>query len=233
MLVIDDDPVLRRVLTASLAVRDYDVVTAATGRQALAVAQEDEPDVIILDLGLPDLDGLDVCRNIRTASRSPIIVLSADGAEDRKVRALDLGADDYVTKPFSMPELLARVRVALRHRLVIESLAEDGELVVGSLRIDLAARVAVLDGTVLDLAPKEYDLLVLLTRNAGKVLTHRAILEVIWDRSQSIGTLRAHILFLRRRLEASPSAPEILTAPGVGYRLVDSAGGPRSRSATD
>ena len=226
--MVDDDPVLRRVLSASLSVHDYDVEVAGSGREALALAMGNEPDVIILDLGLPDIDGLDVCRNIRTGSRSPIIVLSADGAEGRKVRALDLGADDYMTKPFSMPELLARIRVALRHRRVVETVADDGELVVGSLRIDLAAHVAAVGDTVLDLAPKQYALLVLLTRNAGKVLTHRRILEVVWDRSQSIGTLRAHVLLLRRQLERSPGAPEIITSPGVGYRLVDPEGGPRS-----
>jgi two-component system KDP operon response regulator KdpE len=222
VLVIDDDPVLLRVLTASLTVRDFAVATAASGREALSLVANDEPDVVILDLGLPDLDGLEVCRHLRTRSRAPIIVLSADGAEGRKVRALDLGADDYMTKPFSMPELMARIRVALRHRRILDAVATDGELVVGSLQIDLAAHLAVVDGVPLDLAPKEYALLVLLARNAGKVLTHRTILDQIWDRSQALGTVRAHIGFLRRRLEVSPDAPQIITAPGVGYRLVES-----------
>jgi len=220
VLVIDDDPVLLRVLTAGLTVRDYTVTTASSGREALALATRIEPDVVILDLGLPDLDGLEVCRHLRTGCRAPIIVLSADGAEGRKVRALDLGADDYMTKPFSMPELMARIRVALRHRRILDTIAPDGELVVGSLRIDLAAHLAAIDGEPIDLAPKEYALLVLLARNAGKALTHKLILDQIWDRSQALGTVRAHVGFLRRRLEVSPDAPQIITAPGVGYRLV-------------
>jgi two-component system KDP operon response regulator KdpE len=208
-------------LEASLSVRDHLVITAPTGREGVDQATRCRPDVIILDLGLPDLDGLDVCRHLRANSRSPIIVLSADGAEERKVGALDLGADDYLTKPFSMPELMARVRVALRHRRILDALPVDGELVVGTLRIDLAAHLAAVGGRTLDLSPKEFALLLLLARNAGKVLTHRTIIEQVWGRQGAVGTMRAHIGFLRRHLEAFPDAPLILTAPNVGYRLIE------------
>ena len=176
--------------------------------------------MIVLDLGLPDIDGIAVCRQLRRWVRNPVIVLTADGAEDRKVLALDEGADDYVTKPFSMPELLARVRVALRHRQVLAAIADDRELAVGGLQIDVGGRQAMLHGRLLELTPKEFDLLALLARNAGHVLTHRTILDQVWDREQSVTTLRTHINQLRNKL-GDGAQLLIVTEPGVGYRLVE------------
>ena len=175
---------------------------------------------MILDLGLPDIDGIEVCRHLRLRSAVPIIVLSADGNEDRKIAALDVGADDYLTKPFSMPELLARVRVALRHRRALASVVDDGPVWVGSLVIDRGDHVAAVDGRPLDLRPKEFALLLLLVRNAGKVLTHRTILDQVWGPEQALDTLRTHVSQLRRKL-ARPPVPTLVTEPGVGYRLLD------------
>ena len=221
VLIVDDDLNLVRVLVMGFEARDYAVRTASTGHEALAEGMLTDIDVVILDLGLPDIDGLEVCRNIRLVTLTPIIVLSADGAEDRKVAALDMGADDYLTKPFSMPELLARVRVGIRHRRVLGSLVDDELLQVGLLRIDLASREAMVVDQLLDLTPKEFALLTLLARNAGRVLTHRSILDQIWGPGQALDTLRTHISQLRRKLAERPGAPVLLTAPGVGYRLLD------------
>ena len=221
VLIVDDDLNLVRVLVMGFEARDYAVRTAATGREALDEGMLTDIDVVILDLGLPDIDGLEVCRNIRLVMLTPIIVLSADGAEDRKVAALDMGADDYLTKPFSMPELLARVRVGLRHRRMLGSVVDDELLQVGLLRIDLASREAMVVDRPLDLTPKEFALLTLLARNAGRVLTHRSILDQIWGPGQALDTLRTHVSQLRRKLAEQPGAPVLLTAPGVGYRLLD------------
>ena len=219
MLVVDDDPALLRVVSGSLQARGYVVTTATTGRDALDAAWLEAPDVILLDLGLPDIDGVEVCRHLRMQMRAPIIVLTADGAEDRKVRALDQGADDYVTKPFSTPELLARVRVALRHRDALAAIVDDGHLSVGALDIDFDARTVVLGAQPVDLTPKEFALLALLARNVGKVLTHRAILDTVWGADHSLDTLRTHVLQVRRKLDQHPGAPKVATAQGVGYRL--------------
>ena len=220
ILVIDDEPALLRVLTAGLEARGYSVRAAATAKEALDLAAVDEPDVTLLDLGLPDLDGIDVCRHLRRSSRHPIIVLTADGAEDRKVEALDAGADDYVTKPFSLPELLARVRVALRHRAYLSSVLDHDAIQVGALTVDVDAHVAVLEGEEMDLTPKEFALLTLLARNAGKVLTHNTVLEQVWGPAQSRDTLRTHVQQLRRKVGDGPTHPRLLTEPGIGYRLV-------------
>jgi two-component system KDP operon response regulator KdpE len=161
-----------------------------------------------------------VCQQLRRSYRSPIIVLSADGAEDRKVRALDLGADDYLTKPFSLPELLARVRVALRHRRAL-ALVGGGDVVeVGALRIDPDAHSATVGDQPLELRPKEFALLTLMARNAGRVLTHRVLLDEVWGEGQAMDTLRTHVSLLRRKLAELPSSPTVVTAPGVGYRLL-------------
>ena len=221
VLVVDDDPSLVRVLVVGFEARDYAVRVAATGGAALEDAMLTDVDVVVLDLGLPDLDGLEVCRHIRMRTLVPIIVLSADGAEDRKIAALDMGADDYLTKPFSMPELLARVRVALRHRRLLGPLVGDDLLQVGLLRLDLSSHEAMVVDQLLDLTPKEFALLTLLARNAGRVLTHRAILDHVWGPGQALDTLRTHISQLRRKLAEQPGAPVLLTAPGVGYRLLD------------
>lgn len=219
VLVIDDDPALVRVLTVGFEARGYEVRAAATGGAGLDAVEEREPDIVILDLGLPDIDGIDVCRHLRHRTRRPIIVLSADGAEKRKVGALDLGADDYLTKPFSMEELLARVRVAIRHHRDVPDL-DDRPIAVGSLLLDQAAHEAHLAGQPLDTTRKEFALLVLLGRNSGRVLTHRTILTTVWGADQPLDTLRTHVSNLRRKLGTGDGAPRIVTAPGVGYRLL-------------
>jgi len=221
ILVVDDERPLLRVLTAGLEARGYRTRTATTGAQALAAAALAEPDVILLDLGLPDLDGIDVCRQLRRTSSNPIIVLTADGAEDRKIDALDMGADDYVTKPFSLPELLARVRVALRHRQATRDLpGTDGAILVGALSIDPEAHLAHVHGQELRFTRKEFALLGLLAANAGRVLTHRAILDQVWGPDQTLDTLRTHVTLLRRKIGEGPDIPRIVTEPGVGYRLL-------------
>lgn len=221
VLVIDDDLSLVRVLVFGFEARDYAVRVASTGGDALDDGMLADVDVVVLDLGLPDIDGIDVCRHIRLRTLIPIIVLSADGAEDRKIAALDMGADDYLTKPFSMPELLARVRVALRHRELLRPLVGEDLLQVGLLRLDLSSHEAMVVDQPLDLTPKEYALLTLLARNAGRVLTHRSILDQVWGPGQALDTLRTHVSQLRRKLGEQPGAPVVVTAPGVGYRLLD------------
>ncbi len=220
VLLVDDDEALARVLGVGFESRGFALRVATTGGEGIRAIEERDPDVIILDLGLPDLDGIDVCRHLRQRTRSPIIVLSADGAEERKIRALDEGADDYLTKPFSLPELLARVRVAIRHRRALAAVVADEEVAVGSLTIDVAAHEAVLSGRPIELTPKEYALLLLLVRNVGKVLTHRAILDQVWGPDQPLDTLRTHVSHLRRKLGDGEGAPMLVTAPGVGYRLL-------------
>jgi len=223
ILVVEDEPGMARVLQVGLEARGYDVRVAATGQQALAAIGYEEPAVVLLDLGLPDMDGLEVSQRIQRSSRCSIIVLTADGADDRTIGALDGGAVDYVTKPFSIDELLARIRVALRHRHAVAGIVDDAMLIVGRLRIDVAAH-AVRDGDrELLLTAKEFKLLTLLARNTGKVLTHRLILDQVWDRSESARTesLRVLVNGLRRKLQEDPAAPRLLTEPGVGYRLVD------------
>ena len=221
VLVIDDDTSLRRVLGLAFDGRGYAMTLATTGASGLQLAEQDEFDLVILDLGLPDIDGIEVCRHLRSRTTSPIIVLSADGAEERKVMALDEGADDYLTKPFSMPELLARVRVALRHRKVMRAIVERDAVVVGGLTMDPAALQAVVDGQVIELTRKQFALLLVLARNVGKVLTHRALLDQVWGPDQPLDTLRTHVSHVRRKLGTGPDVPRIVTAPGVGYRMLD------------
>jgi two-component system KDP operon response regulator KdpE len=222
ILVVDDEPAMARVLQVGLEARGYRVRVATNGHEALDAVSYEEPAVVLLDLGLPDMDGLVVSERLRRFSRCSVIVLTADGAEDRKIVALDGGAVDYVTKPFSIEELVARIRVALRHRRVVASIAGDDVLVVGDLRVDLGAHQA-FDGTrTLPLTPKEFKLLALLARNRGKVLTHRMIIGHVWDHDESVRTesLRVLVNQLRRKLQDDPSSPRLLTEPGVGYRLV-------------
>jgi len=213
---------MARIMGAALKARGYKVVAAPTAKAALAAAQRDNPAVVLLDLGLPDVDGIDVCRELRSWSTVPIIVVTADGADERKVTALDEGADDYVTKPFSTPELLARVRVALRHRRAV-GLVDRTVIEVGDLRIDLARRQVSIGRRVVELTPKEFALLSLLARHAGRVLTHRAILEEVWgpDAVRETQHLRVYAGMLRKKLGDDPDRPRLVTAPGVGYRLVD------------
>ena len=225
VLVVDDEPAIRRSVSAGLRARDYEVREVENGERAVAAVAADPPDLVILDLGLPDIDGVDVCRRIRAWSQVPIVVLTAEASDYRKVLALDEGADDYVTKPFSMPELLARVRVALRHRSAPAGTDEATELQVGDLVVDLARhRVSVGDREV-DLTPKEFDFLALLARWPGRVLTHRTILQEVWGPEYGHEThyLRVYASQIRKKLGDPPARQRLVTEPGVGYRLNDDA----------
>lgn len=216
VLVIDDDPALLRALHVGLEHGDYMVLTASTGEQGIFEVASNAPDVVVLDLGLPDLDGMEVCRRIREWSDVPIIVLSAADAEGRKVAALDNGADDYVTKPFGMAELEARIRAALR-RHPSGTGPEPTDLDVGGLHLDLVHREAQLSGTLVRLTAKEFDLLAYLARYAGKVCTHRMILEGVWGVGYVTETQYLHA-YMHRLREKLPGL-EIETAPGIGYVL--------------
>jgi len=223
VLLIDDEVAILRVLETGLRARGYDIDTAVDGAGGLVRAARERPDVIVLDLGLPDLDGVDVCRRLRAWSQVPIVVLSAHGSEARKVEALDEGADDFVTKPFGMAELEARLRVALRHSSGRPLPAEAPVLTVGPLHVDLARRAVEMRGRSVELTAREFDLLAFLARHAGKVLTHRMILEHVWGPGSGDEThyLRVYANRLRRKLEENPNQPEfLLTSPGVGYQLV-------------
>jgi two-component system KDP operon response regulator KdpE len=220
ILLVDDEVAIQRAVGPLLRTRGYDVDVAATGGAALKAAAEQMPDLIVLDLGLPDMPGTEVCRRVRAASEIPIIVLSARGGEADKVQALDLGADDYVTKPFGPEELLARIRVALRR--VMSEQTPPGPLRVGTLTIDYERR-RVLDGaSEVRLTPKEFELLSLLAKNHDRVLTHRAILKAIWGphavgQPEHLWTLVAQ---LRKKIEPDPTSPSyLLSEPWVGYRL--------------
>jgi two-component system KDP operon response regulator KdpE len=220
ILLVDDEPAIQRALGPLLRARGYDVDIAASGHEALRLFADRAPDLIVLDLGLPDLEGSEVCRRIRQASPIPIVVLSARGGEADKVAALDLGADDYVTKPFGPEELLARIRVALR-RVAATDEGEKGQLRAGDLTIDYDRHRVLRGGIEIRLTPKEFDLLSLLARNHDRVLTHRAILKAIWganavDQPEHLWTLVAQ---LRRKIEPDPASPRyLLSEPWVGYR---------------
>jgi len=223
VLLVDDEVAIVRAVGAALTSRGYRVLTAGTGEAALSLAATEEPDVIVLDLGLPDVDGIEVCRRVRQWSDVPIIVLSAEGSDSRKVVALDEGADDYVTKPFSTPELLARVRVAIRHRRSGDGSVDQAVLTVGDLVVDVARHQVSVGGRTVELTPKEFGFLALLARYPGRVLTHRAILQEVWGPEYGTETqyLRVYASQVRRKLEDDPAHPRLVTAPGVGYRLVD------------
>ncbi len=219
-LVIDDELQIRRLLRLTLEANGYRVVEAGTGPEGLVQAAQSRPEVIILDLGLPGLDGLTVLRRLREWSRVPVIVLSVREREEDKVAALDSGADDYVTKPFSTAELLARLRVAQRHA---QPLPEEVVVRSGELEVDLANRVVRKGGQEVKLTGTEYALLRLLTRNAGKVMTHHQLLREVWGPANLEHThyLRVYMAHLREKLEENPAQPELLvTEPGVGYRFV-------------
>ncbi len=223
ILVVDAEPAIRRLLRTSLAGQGYDVVEAEDGAAALAAAEREKPDLVILDLGLPDLAGIEVIRSLRQRSALPIVVLSVRDDERGKVEALDGGADDYVTKPFGVEELVARIRTALRHRF--QAQGERPLFVAGELTVDLVRRSVRRGGTEVHLSPKEYDLLAELVANAGKVLTHRHILNKVWGpaHTEDAQYLRVFIRSLRGKLEADPARPQhIITEPGVGYRLRES-----------
>jgi two-component system KDP operon response regulator KdpE len=223
VLVVDDEPNIIGTLAPLLRRQGYDVVSVMTGRAAIEAVERDKPDVIVLDLGLPDMNGVDVCGEVRRSSTVPIIVLSARGTEGDKVRALDAGADDYVTKPFGTEELLARVRVALRRTdTVVQSSSEP--LVRGDLTIDRERFRVLRNGVEIRLTPKEFELLNYLAQRPGRVLTHRAILKAIWGphAADQPEHLRVLIGSLRKKIETDPAAPQyILTEPWVGYRFAD------------
>lgn len=215
---------MRRFLGGALRAHRYQVVEAATAREGLAQAAGRNPDLVLLDLGLPDSDGLQVTREIRRSSRTPIIVLSARGQEHDKVNALDLGADDYLTKPFGVSELLARIRVALRHSALPPGSGADSVFRAGALRVDLIRRQVFLGDKEAHLTPTEYKLLTTLVRYAGRVVTHRQLLEEVWGTNYADQThyLRVYMAQLRHKLEQDPTRPRLLsTEPGVGYRLTE------------
>src|SRR5512141_588224 len=224
VLVIEDEPQMRRFLRAMLRANGYQVVEAETARDGLAQAAGRNPEVVLLDLGLPDADGVDVARQIRRSTRAPIIVLSARGKEQDKVAALDNGADDYLTKPFGAPELLARIRVALRRAATPDDGVPMPVFVSGELRVDLARREVLRGGEAVHLTPTEYKLLAALIRKAGKVVTHRQLLHDVWGANYEDQThyLRVYMGQLRHKLERDPTRPRLLrTEAGVGYRLRD------------
>ena len=223
LLVVDDEPAILRAVGAALETRGYRVMTASTGGEALDVAVTHHLSAIILDLGLPDFDGIELTRRLREWSTTPIIVLTVEDAEDRKVEALDEGADDFVTKPFSMPELLARVRVALRHHGSAGSDADTAVFEVGDLRVDIAQHQVTVGDDAVDLTPKEFDFVALLARHPGRVHTHRTILQAVWGPRYGTETqyLRVYASQIRKKLGDDPKAPRLVTEPGVGYRLVD------------
>jgi two-component system KDP operon response regulator KdpE len=223
VLVVDDEPAIRRFLRVSLSAHGYAVFEASDGQAALSAVVANRPDLIILDLGLPDLDGIEVTRLLREWTHIPIIILSVRGQEADKVTALDAGADDYLTKPFSTGELLARIRVALRHT---GQSGSEPVFTSDDLTVDLVRRVVTVARREVQLTPTEYDLLRALVIHAGKVLTHRQLLREVWGigYEQETHILRVNISNLRRKIEPDPARPRhILTEPGVGYRLRDSA----------
>ena len=222
VLIVDDEPGIVAAMSQLLRSSAYVVVTATNGRTAVQAVERHNPQLIVLDLGLPDIDGVEVCRLVRQSTMTPIVVLSARGAEGDKVRALDAGADDYVTKPFGAGELLARIRAALRRAETPALLTEA--LVRGRLTIDPQRFRVTRDGEEIRLTPKEFELLVFLARSPGRVLTHRAILNAVWGPNavDQPEHLRVLVRSLRKKIEVEPSAPRmILTEPWVGYRFAD------------
>jgi two-component system KDP operon response regulator KdpE len=220
VLIIDDEVQIRRLLRVTLEANGYRVFEAATGQEGLVEAAQRRPDAIVLDLGLPDMDGAAVLKRLREWSQAPVLVLSVREEEDDKVAALDNGADDYMTKPFSTVELLARLRVARRHA---QPIADNSVFRTGRLEVDLAGRTVTVKGQEVKMTPTEYSLLRLLVRNAGKVVTHRQILKEVWGPNYAEQThyLRVYMAHLRDKIEADPSRPELLvTEAGVGYRLL-------------
>jgi two-component system, OmpR family, KDP operon response regulator KdpE len=224
ILLIEDDPHIRRFLRASLVTQGYDLLEAGTGREGLALAASRVPDVVLLDLGLPDMEGMEVIHQLRTWSSVPIIILSARGQERDKVANLDAGADDYLTKPFGVGELLARMRVALRKSMPAEEGQQEVRYSLGNIQVDFERRLVLRGQEEVHLTPIEYKLLAVLLKHRGKVVTHRQLLKEVWGPSyvEQNPYLRIFILNLRRKLEDDPTRPQyLLTEPGVGYRLRD------------
>ncbi|MBR4700522.1 MAG: response regulator transcription factor [Oscillospiraceae bacterium] len=224
VLVVEDDLPVRNLMTTTLKTRDYRYLTAKNGAEALLLASSHNPEAVFLDLGLPDMDGVDVIRSIRSWSNMPIIVISARSEDSDKIQALDAGADDYLTKPFSVEELLARLRVTMRRLTLMNGAGTDTAIYEnGNLKIDYSAGCAYLRGEELKLTPMEYKLLCLLAKNTGKVLTHTYITQHIWGRSweNDVASLRVFMVGLRKKLEAGPESPQyIQTHIGIGYRML-------------
>ncbi len=222
VVLIEDEPQIRRFLRATLTGQGYRLFEATTGADGLVEVGSRQPDVVIVDLGLPDVDGIDVIRRLREWTAVPIIVLSARGQERDKVTALDAGADDYVSKPFGASELLARIRVALRHTAGASHEADDATFTIGELRMDLLRRQVFVGDREVRLTPIEYKLLATLVRHAGKVVTHQQLLREVWGptHTDQAHYVRVYMAHLRHKLEAEPARPQyLLTEPGVGYRL--------------
>ena len=224
VLLVEDELAIRRFLKPSLESHSYKVVEAVNAQEGLSLAASHKPELILLDLGLPDKDGLEVIRELREWTQAPIIVLTARGKEKDKIAGLDAGADDYLTKPFDIGELLARIRVALRHAQKLSQGAQESVFETKGFRVDLTARIVTVKGKEVHLTPNEYDLLAILIRYAGKVVTQKQILKEVWgpgseDQSQY---LRLYVHQLRQKIEVNPNQPRyIVTEPGVGYRLKD------------
>jgi two-component system KDP operon response regulator KdpE len=222
--VIEDEPPLQRFLRVTLEAQSFKVIEATSGENGLRHAATAQPDLVVLDLGLPDMDGVEVTRRLREWTAIPIIIVSARGKEQDKVVALDAGADDYLTKPFGVGELLARVRVALRHLAAANRDTGDPIFEARGLRVDLSRREVTIDGNAVHLTPNEFKLLTVLVKNAGKVLTHRQLLKEVWGPGSAEEThyLRVYMNQLRQKLEGDATRPQLLlTEPGVGYRLLD------------
>lgn len=223
ILIVEDDPSVKNLMTTTMRTHDYHFLTAQNGQSAILQASSHNPDIVLLDLGLPDMDGMEVIRNIRSWSSMPIIVISARSEDTDKIEALDAGADDYLTKPFSVEELLARIRVTQRRLSMMPSDVASSVFINGQLKIDYSAGCAWLAGEELHLTPIEYKLLCLLSKNLGRVLTHTYITQHIWGKTweNNVASLRVFMATLRKKLEAAPNSPQyIQTHVGVGYRMV-------------
>jgi two-component system KDP operon response regulator KdpE len=220
VLLVEDDRPLRRLLRTGLAPHGYRIIEAATGAEAIAACGQERPDLVLLDLGLPDTDGLQLIRHWRGSGQTmPIVVLSSRSDERGKVAALELGADDYITKPFGMAELVARMRTALRH--AVQQQGASAIVRSGDLAIDLTRRLVTRAGQEVRLSNKEWDIVRLLALNAGKILTHRALMQEVWGPNVDVQYLRVYVRQIRQKLEADPERPEhIVTETGIGYRLV-------------
>lgn len=224
ILIVEDDAPIRNLITTTLKAHEYKYLTAQNGENAIMQASSHNPDIVLLDLGLPDIDGIEVIKKIRTWSETPIIVISARSEDNDKIEALDAGADDYLTKPFSVEELLARIRVTTRRLSVLHSAMQSDSLFTnGNLKIDYAAGCAYINGNELHLTPIEYKLLCLLSQNVGKVLTHTFITQKIWGAAweSNVASLRVFMATLRKKIEIEPDSPQyIQTHIGVGYRMM-------------
>ena len=222
ILIVEDDPPVRNLITTTLKTNEYRYLVAANGESAILEASSHNPDIVLLDLGLPDMDGVEVIRRIRCWSQMPIIVISARSEDADKIAALDAGADDYLTKPFSVAELLARLRVTQRRLAALESKSGEAVFHNGSLTIDYGAGCAYMDGTALKLTPTEYKLLCLLAKDVGKVLTHTYLTDKIWGScwESDMASLRVHMATLRKKLEQASDTQYIQTHFGIGYRML-------------